>query len=145
METSLHDTICVLCRHETISVSFASELLKRLGNRKAHFPSFDGTLKFLRYEGFITIVVISPGFRKHCWSRFCNDPTFKDIIDGKSPSSYVPVFLSVKGEKPERPKGANLQYEIEFSDTNYQSGDSEVEKLWDKLKQVLIIKKRNSI
>lgn len=137
---------CAREEDERISLEFTKYLVAKLagyGYNKAYFGDRDsvpGRNVFTELKRVVegsekTVVVISPGFRKNCWHKFCQQTSFKKLIDEDKMHRFIPVFLNISNVRPECPEEVNIQERIEFSSDTYSTELSNNE--WIKLTKVI--------
>ncbi|WAR20845.1 hypothetical protein MAR_014819 [Mya arenaria] len=126
---------------ETLSLKFTEFLVEKLkgwnfergyyGDRDA-VPGSNifNTLNANVRNSSKTIVVITPGFLKNCWSKYQHQNAFKFLLDKDNSDCLVPIALDVQPDQV--PQELNIQTKIYFSKTSY--GYQESNKEWDKLR-----------
>jgi len=79
-----------------------------------------------------TIVIITSGFLKNCWSVYSHQNAFKSLLDKNNSGRLIPIALDV--EEHDIPQELNVQTKIFFSKDDYLSPECDAE--WNKLKMV---------
>lgn len=129
-----------------LSTNFAELIIKKAeswGYRKTFYHERDalpGRNMFTELFNIIhgskfTIVILTPGFLKNCWAKYCQLAAFKTLLDKENSDKLIPVVLGIKEDQI--PQNLKLAFVISFDPGSYMNNSDDNEREWQRLKRQL--------